>query len=179
MTTGQVAAAIAILVTVTAGCGTSEPDEPVDLVRPSSWEVGSLALDPQADHAPDPVDCAPGTYHVDGVPPFEGFEVTTGACNFMSAAQPILAPVQKGQTLRMVAWHLDLDATLPGPAHIAISIDREVLWETMVDVPSKANLYDVAVDAPRDFAAGTNAVFHVHNHGTNEWNMQSVRIEPD
>ena len=178
MTTGQVAAVIAILSTVSAGCGASGPTEPVELVDAKGWTVGMLALDPQADHAPAEVDCAPGTYHVDGVPPFEGFEVTTGDCNFMTATQATSADVDAGYRLAVVTWHLDLDATLPGPAHIAVSIDGDILWETMVDVPSKANLYDVRVEAARDYPAGSSAVFHVHNHGTNEWNMQSLRIEP-
>ena len=179
MTTGQVAAASLLIALTSVACGSGTPAEPVDLVAPKAWEANRLDVDPQADHAPATVECAPGTYHVDGVAPYEGFEVTTGDCNFMAASQPTMAAVEEGDTLSIVVWHLDLDATLPGPAHVAVSIDGAILWETTVDVPAPAQLYEPRVTAPRAFAAGRAAVFHVHNHGTNEWNMQSIRIEPD
>ncbi len=163
-----------ILLTLAACSGSSSPAEPVALIEHAAWTTGRVEVDPQADHAPDPVECAVGTYHVDGLPPFETFEVTTGDCNFLTAAQPSLAEVEAGETLHFIVWHLDLDATLPGPAHAALSIDGEILWELDVDVPADAALYDEQVEAPRAFTRGATVVFHVHNHGTNEWNIQTV-----
>lgn len=159
---------------LSACSGASEPPDPVSLVDHARWEVGRLERDPQGGHAPETIECAPGTYHVDGLPPFETFEVTTGDCNFFTGSQPIPAAVAEGDTIHFVVWHLDLDATLPGPAHAALSIEGAVLWEIDVDVPSKAALYDVDVVARRAVAKGAHVVFHVHNHGTNEWNVQTI-----
>ncbi|MEQ8273141.1 MAG: hypothetical protein RMA76_11160 [Deltaproteobacteria bacterium] len=163
-----------ILLTLAACSGNSAPPEPVALIDHAAWVTGRVEVDPQGLHAPDPITCAAGTYHVDGLPPFETFEVTTGDCNFLTASQRTLAPVEAGDALRLIVWHLDLDATLPGPAHAAISIDGDILWELNVDVPSDAALYDVRIDAPRAFTRDADIVFHVHNHGTNEWNIQTV-----
>ena len=148
----------------------------MELLDHARWDVGRLAQDPQADHAPRMVACAAGTYHIDGVPPFESFEVTTGECNFMSASQPLAQALPQGASLELIVWHLDLDASLPGPGHAAISIDGDVLWEVTVDIPNKAQLYNTMVLTPRDYAMGATIVFHVHNHGTNEWNIQSLML---
>lgn len=163
-----------LLLAFAAACG-DEP--PTSLVAHDRWAIGALDYDPQADHAPAIVDCARGTYHVDGVPPYQSFEVTTGDCNFLSASQPIRTSIDSGANLHLVVWHLDLDASLPGPGHAAIAIGGQLLWEVEVDVPSKAALFDVRIPAPRDFEEGEIVVFHVHNHGTNEWNVQTVARE--
>lgn len=158
-------------------CGSGSSTEPVDLVTHSAWEVGKLELDPQADHALAEIRCPPGTYGVDGAPPRETFEVTTGDCNFLTASQPALASVEQGRIIHVIVWHLDLGAPLPGPAHAALSIGGDVLWEINVDVPHRAALYDAEIEAPEDIAEGTPVVFHVHNHGTNDWNIQLVQAE--
>ncbi len=171
LNTGRRSVPLALLL---AACSGAEPPEPVSLVDHAVWETGRLEADPQAAHAPATIDCAPGTYHTDGLPPLDTFEVTTGDCNFLTASQPSASAIEAGDTVHLIVWHLDLDATLPGPGHVAVSIDGEVLWEVTVEVPSRAQLFDAEVVAPRAFARGATVVFHVHNHGTNEWNVQTI-----
>lgn len=176
MRNGQVSALGAFLLSWALACSAPPPsNDPVDLINPERWEVGQLALDPTPEHAPAQVDCGPGTYRVEGSPPFLSFEVNTGVCNYLIASQPLLRQLREGQILEGNVWHLDLDATLPGPSHASVSIDGVVLWEVTVNVPSKAQLYPIAQVAPRDFAPGVPVVFHLHNHGTNEWTIQSIK----
>lgn len=148
----------------------SGPPQPVPLVDAALWQPADAAADPLADHRPDEVSCAPQSWYVE----YEGLEVDTTSCNYLSLSQPLLIPLSAGEPLEILAWHQSLLASEPAQAHLAVLIDGAVAWELTVDIPADPSVYEAEVAAPAEAAAGAPVVVHLHNHGGNTWQLNEL-----
>lgn len=143
----------------------------LDLADPELWVALDAADDPFADHRPDPVDCDPAGLFVEtGL-----FEVDTSLCGYVSAAQTLTADVRVDDTLQVLVYHAALSASEPAEGHVAILIGEHLVWEQTVAIPSGSGVYSSEVGAAFDAPVGTQAVFHLHNHGNNSWNLGHLR----
>lgn len=172
--------ALPLLLVWLAACGSPEEPptdmeseallaEPVPLVSAGAWALDAAA-DPFSEHRPDDAECPPGSFREE----FGVFEVQTGYCAYLSVAQPLMAPVAEGETVRLLVWHADLGAVEPGDGHLAVAIDGEVVFEASVAIPSLAQLFEIEWTAPRDLAAGSPVAVHLHNHGYNTWTIAAL-----
>lgn len=160
-----------------AAADASTPDAaraPADLVRTGGWTLLAPADDPFADHADPARPCDPlGLKDEDSF-----FEIDTRICAAASVAQPIAAEIRAGDALHALVWHLDLIADPPATGHVALTIGDHVLVDELVPIPSQERLYEVRRAADFTAPAGARAVFHVHNHGYNNWRIAYVRLTP-
>ncbi|NND66592.1 MAG: hypothetical protein HKN19_03295, partial [Halioglobus sp.] len=142
------------------------------LIDATAWQSATEDVFPG--HRPQDVNCPPNSwYEEDGA-----LEVETGYCDYLSLDQASLAPVNKGDLIRLVLWHGQLRFDAPAEAHVAIALDGEVLWEDDIEIPSSGGVYDIVVPATVNAPAGAQVQYHLHNHGYNTWTLLSLEVEP-
>lgn len=149
--------------------------KPTPLAEKSAWVPVDAASDPLASHRPTEVACPRGGWVVEDT----GFEIATRLCNYAMFSQPSLASVGPGDSIVAMVYHFDLIALEPATAHLALLIGERVIWEKTVEIPAKANVFNI--DVPADFSApvGTPLYFHLHNHGRNNWTLASLGVVRD
>jgi hypothetical protein len=101
-------------------------------------------------------------------------ELDTRFCNYFIVTQPSLAAVRAGDQLTLDWSHLDLDAPAAAEAHLALSLDGELQWETRVAIPNEPAAYHPSWIASRDYPAASRITLHLHNHGINNWKVLSL-----
>jgi hypothetical protein len=156
----------------------SERSEKAVLVEPDSWTLTTDADDPFAADKPDGATCDSLGY---GPEDYEGelaLFVDTGACDFATFEQPALAPVAKGERVRLRLYHYDLTAPEAAQAHVALLFGNEVQWQKDFDIPSGAELVNTHWKATRALEKGDPVRFHVGNHGDNNWVLLEVSRDP-
>lgn len=153
-----------------------EPDpsaEPTSLIDVEAWRPASTNSDLFTERMPPVVNCPSNSwYEEDGA-----LEVQTGYCNYLTAAQPSLAAVEKGDLIRVVLWHGQLRFEEPAEAHVAIALGGEVLWQDDIEIPSGAGVYDIVVPSTVNAPEGAQVQFHLDNHGFNTWTLLSLEVE--
>lgn len=135
------------------------------LVEPNGWVAVDAADDLFAQHRPPTFHCPPQAYGAEA----STFEVDTGECPYLAVSQPSLLSIKAGDTLIATIAHLPLVAEQRSTAHVALAVDRAVVWEREIPIPSDTRIYEFSWTAPRDAPAGTPVQFHLHNHGSNNW----------
>ena len=165
--------ALSPLLVLGVGCSSSEKDsvaqvqEWVQLVSAEAWtEVVDPGSDPFEDR-PEVVDCSSQGYGIEGT----YFEVETDDCAYGTFQQALLHGVEAGEELRLVFWHLDLWATEPAQAHVAVALEDAILYELVLEIPGKSAVHAETFPAPRTLVAGETVFFHLHNHGYNSWSL--------
>ena len=146
------------------------------LVEASLWEPLGQGADPFGDRpAIDPVCPSGGVKVEDGGTGDPLLEVDTGICEYVTLAQPSLARVRAGEEVEVVLWHLDLFAAEPAEAHVVIRLGEHTVWEERISVPARANFFSPRWMAPTEVPQGTPVLFHLHNHGVNNWKLLRIR----
>lgn len=142
------------------------------LTQNSAWSPLSAAMDPFSVERPAEINCPDWAFREEaGV-----FEVDTGACNYLSVSQPIGAPILVGDTLHIAMWHNNLTALEPAEAHAAILVGGDVIWEVNIPIPAPPGAYSPNVMMAQAYPAGTSVVFHLHNHGSNNWRLLPLAL---
>lgn len=146
----------------------------VALVDAGAWSSAPLASDPLAAHQPEEVVCLPGAW----VEEFGVLEASTETCNYLSLEQPLAAGLEAGDRVAIELWWAALLAPEPAAGHLALLVDGELLWETWVEIPAKADARRFEFASPISAEPGARVIFHLHNHGQNTWTLATVeRLE--
>ena len=147
------------------------------LVEKDAWVPVDAANDPFAGHRPAAeVDCRRG---LGWLVEDQGFEIRTLGCNYAMFSQPSRAPIAPGDLVVAMLYHFDLVAAEPATAHVALAIGERVIWEKTVEIPGRANVFNIEVPADFSAPAGTPVYFHLHNHGRNNWTLASMGVAPN
>jgi len=143
------------------------------LVDADNWAVQVSADDKLSSHRPAKVDCPASSWgNEDGA-----LEVETGYCNYLSLNQAGKVAVEAGNSLHIVLWHGDLAFEESALAHVAVSVAGEVVWEKEVEIPTKAEIYDLRIPLRFDAPTGSPVELHLHNHGYNSWTLLKLEVE--
>jgi hypothetical protein len=159
------------------GCAASSdtPDpEPswVPLVLAEEWQPA--AADPMASHAgADAIACGEQDWHAE----LAGLEIETTRCNYAAVEQPLLADLVQGDELRVRVWWQTLVSPAPVEGHLALFVGDALVWEEHVAIPGPAAARDVDLVSPVSAPAGTPVTFHLHNHGSNTWNLNEFALQ--
>ncbi len=97
-------------------------------------------------------------------------------CNWLTLEQPSLRAIRAGDEVEVRARHSQLTAPVPGTATMGFVIGDEQVLEYSVAIPSDFAFPSETWTAPRDYPAGTPLLFHVDNHGANEYMLIEVNI---
>jgi hypothetical protein len=147
------------------------------LVDPHAWRQLTAANDP-FDDRPQQVACSAGSGF--GFEDFGGeasLFVATLPCDYLAVAQPSLVELRAGDTVTLRLWQSTLTAPQGSELHLALWMGDGVAWEEQVAIPREAGLVRASWTASSDIPAGSRIVFHLHNHGANEYNLLEISRE--
>ncbi|MDH3625077.1 MAG: hypothetical protein OEQ49_14500 [Myxococcales bacterium] len=188
---------IAANVWLVVGCGSSVQSDPGPLVDNTQWRQTVegeefFGMPPEGATCPPPEgDCpdfetdecvdVPQTCKVSFVAeclaPFTVLAVYTESCNWITLEQPSLRPVRAGDEIEVRAFHFVLTAPFNAEARISLTLGDEMIFDETVQIPQiDGRPLDGTWTATRDFEAGTPMLFHVNNHGANEYLLIEVNV---
>lgn len=99
-------------------------------------------------------------------------------CNWITLEQPSLRAIRAGDQVEVRTRHSQLTAPVPGLARMSFVIGDEQVLDYEVTIPTDFQFPDAIWTAPKDYPAGTPLLFHVDNHGQNEYMLIEVNILP-
>jgi len=143
------------------------------MVEAWCWSEVSADEDPFEDR-PAIVNCANDAWSVEELGGEWSLGIDTSNCDYLTISQPNLTEVLEGDSLSMRLWHFELIHDESAEAHAAISTKNEILWEEWIAIPSQSGMSAPEWLAPSDIPRGTEIFFHLHNHGSNAWNLMDV-----
>lgn len=97
-------------------------------------------------------------------------------CNWLTLETPSLRAIQAGDQVEVRARHSALTAPVPGEARIGFVVGDEQVLDYTVAIPSDFQFPSVTWTATKEYPEGTRLLFHVENHGSNEYNLIEVNI---
>ena len=157
-----------------------EPREPVELLDHGTWTVSDR--DPWPAHAPEPIDCSALAWSYETVGGSPSLEVRTGSCNYLVVEQETVADALAGDVIQVRLWHYDLISFEAATAHAALRIGDVDVFDVEIPLPASevvdAEMVVQEVTLSEDLPTGTPAVFHLHNHGENTWNLVEISANP-
>jgi hypothetical protein len=166
------------LVLALAGCSkpADPPDPiPVPLVNPDGWvRVTDASLDVFADQRPPDAICDDAGWNYD--PLYMSLAIGTDVCDYPTFSQATLEPLEPGDVIDIVAFHGVLTAEGPAEGYMGISIDGMIVWEWSVQIPSDVEVIEEQVTVDQSYPLGSEMQFHLHNHGPNGWDLQTVLV---
>jgi hypothetical protein len=98
-------------------------------------------------------------------------------CNWLTLAQPSLRDIRAGDQVEIRMFHAALNAPVPGEARMIFAIGDELALDYSALIPSVDSQFPADVwTAPKDYPKGTELLFHVDNHGSNEYMLIEVNV---
>lgn len=151
---------------------------PRALVHSALWQRvpwGEDPFDPSAGAEP-PVPCERAAFGEEILGGELVFFVRTERCPSLTVRQASRADLRAGETLRIRFYHFPLTAPVDSSAHLAVQIGETLVWQTELPIPSPAAEIVAEWEAGEDVPAGAPVLFHVSNHGENEYTLIGVDV---
>ena len=131
----------------------------------TKWHMLDAVEDPLFDHRPTEVDCPPSALQVE----LGQLEIQTGTCNYAALAFQTQYDLPEDTFLEALVLHTGLWALEDTQAHFALLIDGEMFWEEFPPIPSDTEFFFHEATWSNAIPKETTIVFHLHNHGANDW----------
>lgn len=99
-------------------------------------------------------------------------------CTWLTLGQPSLRPIRAGDQVEVRTFHSKLTAPVPnGEARMVFVVGDEIALEYTVAIPAAESQFPDAVwTADKDYPEGTTLLFHVDNHGSNEYMLIEANV---
>jgi len=97
-------------------------------------------------------------------------------CNWITLEQPSLRAIRVGDQVEVRARHAELTAPVPAEARMLFVIGDEIALDYSALIPSDGFFPSATWTATKDYPAGTPLLWHVDNHGSNEYQLIEVNI---
>ena len=108
--------------------------------------------------------------------PFTVLAVDTERCDWITLELPSLRDVRAGDEIETRTFHFDLDAPVDSEARIGLTLGDQMIFDERVPIPAESGAINATWIATKDFEAGTPMLFHVSNHGDNQYWLIEVNI---
>lgn len=185
--------------TVVLGCGDgANGGEPGPIVDNLLWEItedgdelfgsppSESTCPPPSEDCPTPdgacVVVPPGcrpTYIAECFDPFTVLAVYTDSCSWVTLEQPLLRDIRAGDEIGIRTFHFALNAPSGGEARVGLAIGEEMVFDRKFLIPQPSGPANGLWVAPKDIPAGTRVLFHVDNHGSNEYLLVEANLCPE
>lgn len=159
-----------------------EPNEESELnIEPSSWQkmvtgdqwrILASDFDPFIGQQSSRKACG----ILDYAPEYDGVEISTKFCDYMSLVQLLSFDIKAGEILRLNIWHSILLNNSSVNGLISIQIADQEIWTQSLNIPGPAESWTLEFASPRDFETGDRVIFHVHNHGANSYTLNELSV---
>ncbi|MBT6432603.1 MAG: hypothetical protein HOK97_22080 [Deltaproteobacteria bacterium] len=106
------------------------------------------------------------------------YSVYTQYCSWVTVTQPALSSIAEGEEFYLRFWHSTLTAPMGSKAHVVVTIDGDLIWDNEFPIPYPSGLDVVTLLAPKDYPEGAQILYHVDNHGNNEYSLVELSIRP-
>lgn len=149
---------------------------PRALVHSALWQRVPWGEDPfdPSEGAEPPLPCAQGAFGEENLGGELVFFVRTEQCPSLTVRQASRSELRAGETLQIRVYHFALTAPENASARLIVQVGETRVWERELPIPSAAAEIVEQWEAGEDFPAGTPVLFHVNNHGNNEYTLISV-----
>ena len=97
-------------------------------------------------------------------------------CNWLTLAQPSLRDIRAGDEVEIRMRHAQLTSPVGGRARMMFVVGDAVALDYEVPIPNVFEFPSETWIAPKDYPAGTQLLFHVDNHGSNEYMLIEVNV---
>ena len=97
-------------------------------------------------------------------------------CNWLTLEQPSLRDIRAGDRVEVRTYHFALTAPVSGEARMVLSIGGEAAFDETLLIPRDGEFLSNTWTAPKDYPAGTPVLWHVNNHGTNEYLLIEANV---
>ena len=98
-------------------------------------------------------------------------------CDWITLEQPSLRAIRAGDQVEVRTYHAELTAPAPnGEARMSFVVGDELAFDERVPIPFQSEFLSTTWTYPRDYPAGTQLLWHVDNHGRNEYLLIEVNI---
>jgi hypothetical protein len=98
-------------------------------------------------------------------------------CDWLTLQQPSLRAIRAGDKVEVRTFHAELTAPAPnGEARMSFVVGDELIFDELVPIPFASEFLSSTWKATRDYPAGTQLLWHVDNHGNNEYLLIEVNI---
>jgi hypothetical protein len=99
-------------------------------------------------------------------------------CNWLTLGQPSLRAIRAGDQVEVRSFHSKLTAPVPnGEARMVFVVGDEIAFDYTVAIPAADSEFPEAVwTADKDYPEGTTLLFHVDNHGSNEYMLIEANV---
>jgi hypothetical protein len=136
-----------------------------------TFEEGSTCI---ASYVPE---CFPPAYTVLAVYTRMPDDDRIALCDWLTLEQPSLRAIRAGDKVEVRAYHAELTAPAPdGEARMSFVIGDELIFDERIPIPFGSEFLSEVWTAPKEYPAGTQLLWHVDNHGSNEYLLIEVNI---
>ncbi|MBW1833017.1 MAG: hypothetical protein JRJ10_15210 [Deltaproteobacteria bacterium] len=97
-------------------------------------------------------------------------------CNWITLEQPSLRPIRAGDQVEVRTFHDALTAPVPGEARMTFLFGDQIAFDYAAPIPSGPSFPSETWTADKDYPAGTQLLWHVDNHGRNEYMLIEVNV---
>ncbi len=144
---------------------------------PSLWTLTAEADDPFSDR-PASFTCADDAWGAELIGPEMSLHLDTEDCAYLTVQQPSLMEIREGDLLFLRLWHYELTSSDGGEGHAALMTGAGLLWEEYIPIPAESGMSAPEWEADVNLPEGEIIWFHLHNHGSNSWNLIEVSDTP-
>jgi hypothetical protein len=150
--------------------------EPIDCDEEYPWPVGDCVTF-------DPASTCVTAYVPECLDSFTVMSIYTrmpdtrlNLCNWITLGQPSLRAIRAGDQVEVRARHAELTAPVSGEARMTFVIGDQIALDYTVLIPSPFFFPSATWTADKGYPAGTQLLWHVDNHGSNEYMLIEVNI---
>lgn len=144
------------------------------LVALEAWSAVPRGDDPFVVDPAAAAPCSTPSYRVEAE---QGWlELDTTYCSWVTVTNRALVSVEQGERLRLKVSHYDLDAPEAAEAELRLRFGACEVWSKTFPIPSAADVSEEELASPCALHATDTVLFHLHNHGQNTYQLQSVTV---
>ena len=97
-------------------------------------------------------------------------------CNWITLTQPSLRNIRAGDQVEVRTFHDALTAPVSAEARMTFVVADQITFDFRELIPSDSAFESQTWTADRDYPAGTPLLWHVNNHGRNEYMLIEVNV---